>query len=322
MNIKGYTYGFMATKGMYESEEGKYSQDRLIETGINWVCIAFPLYQDTFTSTEIKFDFRNDVSDLELISTIKRFHDNNVKVCLKPMVNCKDDIWRAYIDFPDEMMHNGQSYWDKWFESYQAFLEHYARIAEYTGCEMFCLGCEMLGTERKEAHWRKTITAVKEIYSGPLVYNTNHGKEEIAKWYDMIDYIGTSAYYPVEKEPGGSLEEMEDVWESVADRLEGVSKRLGKKVIFMEIGCRSAKGCAMMPWDFTHTEYPRSEEEQANFYESCLKVMSKRDWFDGFFWWDWSTHIYHTKEEATRDVGFNIHMKKAEEVVKEWYKKM
>lgn len=322
MNIKGYTYGFMATKGMYESEEGKYSQDRLIETGINWVCIAFPLYQDTFTSTEIKFDLRNDVSDLELISTIKRFHDNNVKVCLKPMVNCKDDIWRAYIDFPDEMMHNGQSYWDKWFESYQAFLEHYARIAEYTGCEMFCLGCEMLGTERKEAHWRKTITAVKEIYSGPLVYNTNHGKEEIAKWYDMIDYIGTSAYYPVEKEPGGSLEEMEAVWESVADRLEGVSKRLGKKVIFMEIGCRSAKGCAMMPWDFTHTEYPRSEEEQANFYESCLKVMSKRDWFDGFFWWDWSTHIYHTKEEATRDVGFNIHMKKAEEVVKEWYKKM
>jgi hypothetical protein len=47
--------------------------------------------------------------------------------------------------------------------------------------------------------------------------------------------------------------------------------------------------------------------------------MSKRDWFEGFFWWDWSTKVYKTKEEADKDVNFNIHLKKAEEVVKKYY---
>lgn len=319
MEIKGFTYGYYAKKGLYNSEEGIYSQNKLMDIGINWVCLALPVTQKSYNSTEIYFDFRFNIPDLELVDTIKRFHERNIKVCLKPMVNCADGVWRALIDFPDQTMGNVDTYWKKWFEFYQAYLEHYAQIAEVTGCEMFCLGCEMLGTERKEEYWRETIGKVRQIYHGPLVYNTNHGKEELAKWYDAIDYVGTSAYYPVEKAPGASMEEMSAEWEKVAANLEKLSKKLGKKIIFMEIGCRSALGCAQMPWDFTHREFPFSEEEQANFYESSLSVMSKKDWFMGYFWWDWSTIIYKDKESAMKDMGFNIHLKKTEEVVKKWY---
>ena len=101
--------------------------------------------------------------DLELIGTISRFHERGVKVCLKPMINSDDGVWRALIDFPDENMLEEDTYWSRWFASYQAFLTHYARVAQYTGCEMFCLGCEMLGTERKETYWRQTIAMVREI---------------------------------------------------------------------------------------------------------------------------------------------------------------
>ena len=269
----------------------------------------------------MKFDFRYNISDLEIIETINRFHQNNIKVCLKPMINSSDGVWRALIDFPDETMMGEDFYWKRWFEFYQAFLEHYAKIAEYTKCEMFCIGCEMLGTERKEKLWRETIAKIRNIYSGPLVYNTNHGKEEVAQWYDAIDYLGTSAYYPVENAPGASLEEMTQEWEKIAKNLETISKKIGKKIIFMEIGCRSALGCAQMPWDFIHKEFPHSEEEQARFYESSLKVMSNQDWFMGYFWWDWSTWIYKTKEEAKKDRGFNIYLKQTEEVIKKWWKK-
>lgn len=320
MEIKGFTYGYAARKGLYNSEEGIYSQNALMDIGINWVCLAIPVNQKNYHSTEIYFDYRFNVPDMEIINTIKRFHDKNIKVCLKPMINCADGVWRALINFPDQTMFNEDSYWKKWFEFYQAFLEHYAEIAEFTGCEMFCLGCEMLGTERKEEYWRETIAKVRKVYTGPLVYNTNHGKEEVAKWYDAIDYLGTSAYYPVESKPGASVEEMTKEWEKIADNLKKISERIGKKIIFMEIGCRSALGCAQMPWDFTHKEFPYSEEEQANFYESSLSVMSKQDWFMGYFWWDWSTCIYKTKEEASKDLGFNIYMKKAENVIRNWYK--
>jgi hypothetical protein len=37
------------------------------------------------------------------------------------------------------------------------------------------------------------------------------------------------------------------------------------------------------------------------------------------FWWDWSTFIYDNQEDADKDIGFNIHMKKAETVLKKYY---
>ncbi len=320
MEIKGFTYGYNSRKGMYNSEAGIKSREALVDTGINWVCLAFSVNQKSFSSTEILFDYKKNIPDLEIISTIEEFHKKGIKVCLKPMINSADGVWRAQIAFPDSTMWGEDIYWKPWFESYQAFLLHYAQIAQYTGCEMFCIGCEMLATEVKEEYWRETIRLVRGAYSGPLVYNTNHGKEEKAKWYDAIDYLGTSAYYPVEDKPGATKEQMAEEWKKIAQRLDGVSKRLNKKIIFMEIGCRSALGCAQMPWDFVHKEFPYSEQEQANFYDSSIEVMSEYDWFMGYFWWDWSTHIYHTREEASNDKGFNIHLKKAEEVLRKWYK--
>lgn len=325
MEIKGYTYGYNSRRGMYTDPRAVKSRELLADIGVNWVCLAFSVRQKTFSSTEILYDYARNLSDLEIISTIQDFHSKGIKVCLKPMIDTEDGVWRALIDFPDTNMMGKDIYWDKWFAAYRAYLVHYAEIAAFTGCEMFCLGCEMLGTERKEKHWRETVTAVKGVYTGKLVYNTNHGKEEVAKWYDMIDYIGTSAYYPVaskvdESAPKvTSVEDMTAEWQKIADRLEGVSRRIGKPILFMEIGCRSAAGCASMPWDFTHRDLPFSEEEQADFYESSLSVMSGRDWFAGYFWWDWSTFIYDDRETAGSDVGFNIHLKKAEEVVKKWY---
>ena len=327
MEIKGYTYGYNSKKGMYTSPEGIKSRSLLMETGINWVCLAFSVKQKSFCSTEILFDYRYNIPDLEIIAAIEDFHAHNVKVCLKPMIDTADGVWRAHINFPDQNMFGEDKYWPEWFEYYRAYLLHYAQIAAYTGCEMFCLGCEMLSTEHREADWRRTIDEVRNVYGGKLVYNTNHGKEESAKWYDAIDYVGTSAYYPVAPVPEGdmpavtSIEYMKAEWEKVALHLGEVSRRIGKPILFMEIGCRSAAGCASMPWDFTHRDFPMSEEEQANFYESSLSVFADKPWFAGYFWWDWSTYIYDDRERAAQDRGFNIHLKKAEEVIRKWYAK-
>jgi hypothetical protein len=177
----------------------------------------------------------------------------------------------------------------------------------------------MSASERKEAYWRKLAKEVRKVYHGPLTYNTNHGDEEEIAWWDAVDYLGTSAYYPVAKKGGASKEAMVKAWEKVALRLENIAQKFDKPILFMEIGCRSAKGCATMPWDFTHQDFPRSEEEQARFYDSCLTVLAKQAWFAGVFWWDWSTKIYKNKKEAAEDVGFNIHLKQAESIVKKWY---
>ncbi len=319
MNVKGFTYGYLAKRGDLESDAGVASLESLFDTGINWMCLAFAMNQDTYFSTEIKYDFRYSVTDRELKKTIERAHGRGIKVCLKPMVNCKDHMWRARIDFPDDLAAGERDYWKEWFASYDAYLTYYAELAQETGCEMLCIGCEMSGTERREAEWRDLIEKIRAVYKGPLVYNTNHGREDKVAWWDAVDYIGTSAYYPIHKGKGG-IDDCIAQWKHIGEDLRKVSEKYGKKLLFMEIGCRSAATCATMPWDFTHRDLPVDEDEPALFYDTCLSAFFDAPWFEGVFWWDWSPKIYDSAEVAKADRGFNIHLKKAEDVIKKWYK--
>jgi len=319
MWLKGFTYGWHCKRGAYRTEQAIKSQDLLFDLGINWMALAFSVEQKSFASTEIYFDYRNTITDKDIMFAINRAHKRGVKVCLKPVINCGDGMWRALIDFPDADMMGKDRYWNLWFEHYGAFLCHYAEIAEDTGCEMFCIGCEMSGTERKDDHWRTLIKKIRSIYTGPIVYNMNHGREDEVKWFDAVDFIGISAYFKVGQVPQDTKENMIEVWKHVGRQTQELSERYQKQIIFMEIGCRSASGCAMMPWDFTYTELERSEEEQANFYDSCLTAFADKPWFAGSFWWDWSTEVYDTEEEAKRNTGFDIHLKQAEDVLIRWY---
>ena len=317
MFCKGFTYGFDGRRGAYQTPEAVLSMERLAALGGDWAALAFIVRQDSFHSTRICPDYRYTVTDKDITSAVNRLHALGLKVCMKPVVNCADGMWRARISFPDDA-YGRTDYWKEWFESYTAFLCHYAEIATDTGCEMFCVGCEMLGTEHKEDYWRKAIEAVRQIYHGPLVYNTNHGAEFNVSWWDAVDYIGTSAYYKLADKPGETMENMKLRWDAQKERLAELSRQNGgKQILFMEIGCRSASGCAMMPYDFTHREFPYDEDEQANFYESCFRSLWDEPWFAGWFWWDWYTRL----PEHTPEMGFSIVGKKAEAVVKEWYAK-
>ncbi len=315
MFIKGFTYGFDGKRGDYRTPEAQVSMERLAALGGDWAALAFVVRQDSFSSTLIRPDYRYTVTDKDVAAAADKLHALGLKVCMKPMVNCADGVWRAHIHFPEREI-GDKDYWKEWFSSYTAFLVHYAEIAEETGCEMFCVGCEMLGTEHKVEYWRNAIAEVRKVYSGKITYNTNHGKEFGVKWWDAVDYIGTSAYYGVARVPGDSMENMQAEWDEQKSRLAELSEMHGgKQIIFMEIGCRSASGCAMIPYDFSHHEYPYDEDEQANFYESCMRSMWNEPWFAGFFWWDWYTKIPTRQPE----LGFSVVGKKTEQLLKEWY---
>lgn len=313
--IKGFTFGWMARRGEYATKETFDSLIKLKETGSEWVALAFPINQETVFSTKIYFDYAKSVSDKEITELINKAHEIGFKVCLKPVINSGDGIWRARINFPDD----GEQYWKEWFESYEAFITHYAEIAEDTNCEMFCIGCEMTGTERKTDYWEATISEIRKLYTGKIMYNTNHGDENDIEWLNQVDLIGTSAYYPVGRDSNEDEEQMIEKWEKVKLDLYKVHKKFNKPIVFAEIGCRSAKECSTMPWDFMHKGLPFDEEEQARFYSSVMKSFWKEEWFAGFFWWDWS-HKLHSLEEAKSDRGFGIYGKKAEKLIKEWYK--
>ena len=326
--IKGFSFAFGSKRGDLKADHAKHSLELLKSTtGSKWIALCVDQRVEAKRSLEIRSNYNRNVTDIELIEFIRFVHESGLKVCLKPMINCNDGAWRAEINFWDDA-----GSWAKWFYEYTGYMTRMAEIAEYTGCEMLCLGCEMLGMERQEKLWRELVAAVRKIYRGPLTYNTNHGHEFDAAWYDELDYLGTSAYFRMHKKDKSAgndwsapvmdltKEDMLASWAAVKEDMKRWSAHFGKKVLFMEIGCRSARGCACQPWDFRMGHLPYDEEEQANFYESCLETFENEEFFGGFFWWDWNVHV---SEENARpnDTGFTVYRKKAAQVLKSFYER-
>ena len=72
MEIKGFTYGYDGRDGVYRSEAGKLSQQRLFETGVNWICLCFTVEQDDIFSRRIHFRFGETVSDRDIMAVVNQ----------------------------------------------------------------------------------------------------------------------------------------------------------------------------------------------------------------------------------------------------------
>jgi hypothetical protein len=62
---------------------------------------------------------------------------------------------------------------------------------------MFIAGCEMVMTQRRDVEWRKLIADIKSVFTGPISYNTDKYQEEHVDWWDCVDVISSSGYYPI-----------------------------------------------------------------------------------------------------------------------------
>lgn len=246
------------------------------------------------------------LTDEEIYWGIEEAHQLGLKVCLKPVVNCADGTWRAHINFlsPDVP---GEPTWSDWFKSYENYLLHYAKIAEETKCEMFCIGCEMVQADRWEHEWRSLIAKVREVYSGVITYNCDKYQEERITWWDAVDVISSSGYYP------------EHTWDKQIERIEQVVNKWNKPFFFMEAGCPSRLGSAAVPNDWGH-QGEASMEEQDRYYQTMFAKLDHVPWFSGYMLWDWPAALYNQEEAATND-DYCFYGKKAEQTIREYYSK-
>ncbi len=277
----------------------------LENTGANFEIFVPTGYQENPQSETITYMSERNVSDEELISMIDYAHEKGVRVALKPTVNCLNGTWRAHINFFDEDV-PCEPKWSNWFRSYTDYQCHYAKIAEAEGCEMFIAGCEMVQTERRESEWRKLITDIRMVYHGLVSYNTDKYQEHRVKWWDAVDVISSSGYYPI------------DDWENQLDRIEPVVKKFGKPFFFAECGCMATTGSSKIPNDWS-VKGDVNVIEQADWYKAMFDACSKRDWVRGFCLWSWAGKI-ESPEDALKNRFYEICNKPAEKCVYEAYR--
>lgn len=307
---KGVNYTSWNTDEL-SSDMSDYSLIYLSQIGVGHVALMAVYYQDTAESKIIYCDEKKTTSDESIGHAINMIHALGMKVMLKPHVDVADEEARSNIIPSDE-----------WFASYKQFMLHYAALAAKYNVELFCIGTELSNTtiERWKDKWLDIIKAVKDVYSGPLIYAANWDEYDTVSFWDEMDYIGMDAYFPLTNKNNPPKEELIAAWNGQADILEKWLETSGhdKPIVFTEIGYDTVLGSNKQPWRILPTlaSQTESQEEQANCLESLFLVLTNRPWFKGFYWWN-----YFPRPDLG-PLGYTLRGKKGEKILSEWFRRL
>jgi hypothetical protein len=268
--------------------EGLTALGAIAELGGEWVALTATGYQNDPLSVEIAADVEKTATIESLATAIDTAHQLGLKVLLKPHLNLlvedKDDhMWRGMIKprTPAEVQ--------AWFASYQAFLMPFVDLAIRRRVEMMTVGVELRNLVGHADHWRALIKAVRERgYRGRLTYAALHESYGKVKFWDALDYVGIDAYFPIARRMNANLKQTLAGCARLAQKLGKYSAKVGKPIVFTEVGYNNLSGCSTRPWYWSGNRAEVNNVEQAACYHAILEVFPRQEWFAGMFWWSWS----------------------------------
>ncbi|MDE3258144.1 MAG: glycoside hydrolase TIM-barrel-like domain-containing protein [Gemmatimonadota bacterium] len=305
--------------------------DRLAALNVNWISQTPFGWQQSAGSPEVVLATSGRIwwgeSDEGLADAARRARNLGIRTILKPHVwirDRSDGRWRGNIDFstPEE--------WDRWWASYRHLILHYAELAESAGMEALCIGTELRSAvlNRPDA-WRRLIADVRAVYGGELTYSANWYREfEEVPFWDALDYIGLQVYFPLADSAAAALtlDDLKAAWAPHVKLIEAMQQRVGKPVLFTEVGYRSTADAAVEPWIW-RSAAPVDLELQAACYEAMFRTFWRKPWFAGTHVWKWfpegSTQFggrRARRHALQRERGFTPQGKPAEEVLARWYR--
>jgi len=256
----------------------------LRDLGADWIAQTPFGWAPSLDAPEIRFGPEAGMwgeTDAGLAQTAAWGRELGIKTLLKPHLWVRRGEWSGDIEMRSEEA------WTRWFASYEAFIVHYAELAEARGFEALAIGTELGKTTRRTADWRRLIARIRAVYHGSLTYcaNWNDEPERIAFW-DDLDFIGIQAYYPLSTEPAPSRERILEAWGPIAGRLEVLAGRTRKRVVFTEIGYKSCGGALIEPWSWT-ADGAANDTLQRDAFAAMFETLWGRAWFGGTFVWKW-----------------------------------
>jgi len=288
----------------YQQFTTKQTVDKMKADGCAVISVLVTWYQDAYNSTIIAARAQKTPSDAGLIEIIDYIHSLGLKVALKPHVDVWSGTWRGDITFTLEADYLA------WFSSYTTFISYYLDLAESLGVEFFFLGTEFKKLEFRESDWRAQIANARLRYSGLLSYSANWDSYTTITWWDALDFIGISAYFPLTTTFTPTMTQLIDAWIIWRNQLSAFAAAQGMDIVFAEIGYQSLDGTNTKPdWVNTWVDL----QEQADCYLAALTVIFNEPWFKGMYGWMWYW-------DPAQDVNkFDVWNKPAELILRDWY---
>lgn len=286
----------------YISSKCNSTLESLHGLGVESISVLVTQYQDTKNSTVISPSFNKTPTNASLSEAFSRAKSLGMKTVLKPHVDVLDGSWRGDISFSSE------SDWSAWFASYTNFIHNYAEFAELMGVDVLVIGTELKGTSHR-SEWASVIGDIRNVYSGQIVYAANHDEYKNIAWWNLVDFIGVNAYFPLTSSMNPSVSELEAAWAPHINEMRNFSLLHNKKIMITEVGYESLDGTNSSPNGAPSSV--RDEQEQADCYQAMFNCLLNQDFIAGIYPWmkyfDWI--------DSTKPNGFDFAGKLAEGVV-------
>ncbi len=245
---------------------------------------------------------------------IEKLHNNKIEVMLKPQ------IWIWHGEYTGGLKMETEEDWQLLENSYRNFIIDFAKVAEETQVDIFCIGTEL---EQFIIHrpdfWKRLITEIKTTYKGKLTYAANWDEYKRVPFWEEIDYIGVDAYFPISESETPTIEEAKQGWQQWKKEMISVSTKTNKKIIFTEYGYRSVNFSGKEPWKSDRDMGEVNLKAQEILTKALFEEIWKEEWFAGGFLWKW--HIKHEGIGGKDNTMFTPQNKPVEDIVRGFYLK-
>jgi hypothetical protein len=217
----------------------------LAELGVSWVAqTPFASARATEPHVQVEGHPRGFWGETEagILALARAGREQGIATLLKP------HLW-VDRSWPGAIRMDSEQDWRLWFERYESWIVRWAGWAEENRIEALCIGSELDGSLAHEAEWRRLIGSVRAVYGGLLTYNANWSHFEEVPFWDALDAIGVSAWFPLTAEPRPSLASVCARWQPIRARLARCAERWGRPVLFTEVGYLPREGALRRPWE-------------------------------------------------------------------------
>jgi hypothetical protein len=251
-----------------------------------------------------------------VVASIKYAHQNGLKVMLKPQVF----IPRSWVG---EMEFKKEAEWLEWENSYRTYILDFAKVAAEEKVALFCIGTEYkIAAVKREKFWRELINEIRAIYSGKITYSSNWDSYKQIPFWDALDFIGLSAYFPLSGIKTPSIQLLKKEWKPIVQKLKRFSSKHQRKILFTEYGYLSVDYCADKNWELERkiTALEVNETAQANACQALLESFGNERFWSGGFLWKWFPNM--SGHEGYPHKDYTPQGKKAEATIRSLYGKI
>jgi hypothetical protein len=277
--VRGVTVSTPSFGMEWGSDQMASTLDQLAADGVNWVAIH--PYARVDRSGRVSWRVDPNEPPVWITRPIREAHARGLKILVVPHLAYWGQFeWRGDIQFDEA------SSWERFFSEYTTWITTVAKMS--AEADAFAVGSELDATLAHEQSWRAVITSVRGVTPATLTYGSNWDRFESVPFWDALDTIGVQAYFPLVDPvawPAGTLPPDDVIaagWRPVFERVDELSRRTGKPVVFTELGYDASREALLQPW----ASGRGGEELQEAALRVALQELSKSQ-VRGAFLWKW-----------------------------------